>query len=106
MLSKDEFKAKLKEAGFTQKQVAEALNHKPSWLSRLISGARDMNCEDLLKICAVTGIPPTELLGFKMPEQTPDLAEKKVSRELAALLTDEMVEEIVRVRKLKGTAKP
>jgi transcriptional regulator with XRE-family HTH domain len=99
MISKEEFKRRLKEMGLTQVELSRRLGKKPSWLNRKISGARNMKCDELLRICELTGIPPTELLGFQMPEESPEIAEKKISRELAAFLSDRMVDDIVRIKK-------
>ena len=97
MINKKEFKELLKKRGLTQEQVSEKLGHSASWLSRKISGARKMNCDELLKICEVTGISPQELLGFSMPGPQPVTAEKRISRELYALLPASMVDEIIRL---------
>jgi transcriptional regulator with XRE-family HTH domain len=98
MISPVDFRRKLKEAGWTQKAISLKLGHVPSWLSRKISGARDMNCDELVKICALTGISPTELLGFEMPAHLPEDAEKRISRELAALLPDKIIDELYKIR--------
>jgi transcriptional regulator with XRE-family HTH domain len=98
MISPGEFKKRLKAAGWTQRAVSKKLGHVPSWLSRKISGAREMNCDELLKICEVTGITPQELLGFNAPEPKPEGADERISRELAALLPDNIIQGILRVR--------
>jgi len=78
--------------------VSEKLGHSASWLSRKISGARKMNCDELLKICEVMGILPNELLGVSAPEPKPVTADERISQELAALLPDDIIQNIWNIR--------
>ncbi len=101
MIKAEEFKKKLKAAGFNQAQVEAALGYKKSWLSKIIHGKRDMNCEDLRKICELTGIPPQELLGFSMPEPRPERSEEKISKELEEFLPDSVLDRINELRRAR-----
>ena len=68
MLTAAEFKKKLRDRKWTSRMVSEALGHDPSWLSKKLHGARKMQCQELLSISSLTGIPPHELLGWKGEE--------------------------------------
>lgn len=64
MITAKAFYALLKEHGWTGPAVSKKLGHGASWLSKKLHGAREMKCEELVKICLLTGIPPHALLGW------------------------------------------
>lgn len=78
MLSREEFKKRLKKAGWTQAQVARAMNKDPSWLNKIIGGTRGMNQKLLLQVAVLTGIPPNDLLGW---EEKPAPSDDEIIRE-------------------------
>lgn len=98
LITAHEFQKKIRAVGWTQTKIEKALGYKKSWLSKIIHGARKMNCDDLLKICALTGISPHELLGFSQAEPRPLTADERISRELAEFLPDNIYDGLVRFR--------
>ena len=78
VLTADEIKKKLHDKKWTVRQVSEALGHDPSWLSKKLHGARKMQCQELLSICVLTGIPPHELLGWKGEETVSTASDKEI----------------------------
>jgi transcriptional regulator with XRE-family HTH domain len=97
LITATEIKAKLKAAGWTQKKISETLGYDASWLSKIIHGARKMNCNDLLKIYELTGITPHEILGVNASEPRPINADERISEELARLLPKEILDRLVKI---------
>ncbi len=64
MLSREEFKKKLKDAGWTQVALCRALGRTPPWLNKIIGGTRGMNQKYVWQISNLTGISPNDLLGW------------------------------------------
>ena len=62
---------KIKNHGFTQIQVQEALNWKGSYVSQLLSRNKSLRVEQVLQILAVIGVEPFDFFCniFKHPEQ-------------------------------------
>ena len=87
LITAGEFKAKLKAAKWSQKQISKALGYDSSWLSKIVHGARKMKTDDLVSICKLTGIPPNVLLGWNNPEPIPKGADDDIFRKFVGLLT-------------------
>ncbi len=81
MLSREQFKKRLKDAGWTQAKLARAMGKDPSWINKIIGGARGMNHRYLSKVAELTGIPPNELLGWKAGNATSPPEDEKMIRE-------------------------
>jgi len=71
MLSREEFKKKLKDVGWTQAALARAVGRTPPWLNKIIVGTRGMNQKYIEKISNLTGISPNDLLGWMGKESPP-----------------------------------
>jgi transcriptional regulator with XRE-family HTH domain len=92
VITPTEFKEQLRAAGWTQARLAEALGYKQSWVSKIIHGARHMNCDVLYKICRLTGISPAAILGLGEDETKshgdgPENIDESIFRELATILS-------------------
>lgn len=64
LIEAHEFKRLLRAAGWNQKKLCDALGYTPGWLSRIIHGAREINCRKLIQIAKLTGISPLKILGY------------------------------------------
>jgi len=56
-------RAKIREQGFTQSRVEEAVGWKRNHVSSLVGGKTALRVDHLFAICAVIDVPPRELLG-------------------------------------------
>ena len=66
-----QLRLKMKNHGFTQIQVQEALNWKGSYVSQLLSRNKSLRVEQVLQILAVIGVEPFDFFCtvFRRPEQ-------------------------------------
>lgn len=93
MLSAKEFLKLLRDHGWSGKKVSVKMGHGQSWLSKKLHGAREMKCEELVRIAELTGIPPHALLGWEdsevdkaKPRMIPNGSDDAILRELANIL--------------------
>jgi len=56
-----EIRAELARQGREQQELARQLGHKPSWLSRRLSGETKMSVGDLKAIARMLGVPVAQL---------------------------------------------
>ena len=99
LIEAQEFKRLLRAAGWNQKKLCEALGYSQGWLSRIIHGAREMNCKELIQISDLTGISPLRILGYTPREAPPADAgsDEQISKELAEILPEPLLEKLVKI---------
>ena len=97
MLSKEAFKQKLKDEGWTQVRLARAVGKSPGWLNKIISGTRGMNHKYLYQISLLTGIPPNDLLGWAEPEGGAQKSDDQIMRKSINEIPIQFLEKIVKL---------
>ncbi len=90
----------LKEEGWTQRRLCAALGHSEAWLSQIIHAGRGMDLTDLMRICEVTGIPPSRLLaGYPCPQKISE--EDEIAKRLYELLPEDVRRRLIELEKAK-----
>ena len=92
------FNGAIEDAGLTPSALAQMMDAKPSWLTRILKAERGMDIYDFFRICEILGARPDKIIGTFPVQENPEGKCLKVAKRLNDAIPDDLWEELKSLR--------